>query len=306
MTDPIIPRKDVSPTDPCVPSYLEALPQGLINMVKQRFARADDPSLRPRTDAKMTGVTPGLDTVLHVQGLQRWFEGVDGRIRALDSASFSVKAGEFLVVQGPSGSGKSTLLNLIGLLDRPSAGQVTLNRCEVSPDSCLDQMATARRSHVGFLFQDAGLIERMSVLKNVMMPMEYRGITGALAIKRAEDALSQVGLSHRQNELSNTLSGGERQRAGIARLLALKPSLIVCDEPTASLDADNSRVVVNLLLAVAKTGVAVVCASHDPIVLQQAQSRISMHRGTCRYARAATGPKSKPGRGGPVFAGIAE
>jgi len=211
-------------------------------------------------------------------GLGRRFVSASGEVSALIDVDLNLRIGRYVAISGPSGCGKSTLLNLLGLLDRPSVGSLELFgvRTEALRG---DQIAALRREVIGFLFQDAGLVQRMTVLDNVMMPLEYRGLRGRDRTYRAAAALEKLGIADRSTALVDTLSGGERQRVGLARILATRPRLIICDEPTASLDETNSRLVIDQLLTCADEGSLVICASHDPIAIDRAHIHIALSRG---------------------------
>jgi len=209
--------------------------------------------------------------------ISRVFQTAHGEVAALSECDLHLSYGHFISVLGPSGCGKSTLLALLGVLDKPSSGELAIAGEKICSAS-RNQIATLRRQNIGYLFQDAGLIDRMSVLENVLLPMMYRAVPNPRRI--AIDALEQLGLGHRLNAPSQSLSGGERQRVALARILAVKPRIIICDEPTASLDEENSRMVVGYLQAQSNNGALVLCASHDPIVLGHSQSRICLSHGT--------------------------
>jgi putative ABC transport system ATP-binding protein len=219
------------------------------------------------------------DTAVSARGLGRTYVGASGRtVAALQGLDLDFAVGQFVVVRGPSGCGKSTLLNLLGLLDRPTEGRLWVEGVEVQ---ALDGPAVARfrRDHVGFLFQDAGLIEPMSAFDNVDLPLAYRETPRAERRRRVLQALEQVGLGDAAGAQVGTLSGGERQRVGLARALATDPSLLLCDEPTAALDEDNSRAIVDMLMAHARRGRTVVCSSHDPLVIGHADRVVGLERG---------------------------
>ncbi len=217
-------------------------------------------------------------TMIEATGLSRRFVDASGAVVALNNVDLRLSAGLFAVLAGPSGCGKSTLLNLLGLLDRASSGCLRINGALVealSPTA----FAALRRERVGFLFQDAGLIARMSTLENVVLPLCYWGASRAASLVSATRALAKVGLEDRAGVPVDLLSGGERQRVALARVLAAKSDIIICDEPTASLDESNSLAVVEFLRERARAGALVICASHDPAVLGEADIRVEMRRG---------------------------
>lgn len=230
------------------------------------------------TSATAAADTPVATPYIEARDLCRNFAAPGAIVAALAINELTLRASQFVAIQGPSGCGKSTLLNLLGLLDSPCGGTLHLaGEAITSKDP--EVLALKRRQHVGFLFQDAGLIDRMTVLENVAMALEYRDYTRQRALDEARAAIALVGLAHRINALSNTLSGGERQRVGLARLFAIKPKIIICDEPTASLDEANTLAVVELLRSAADAGACVVCASHDPLVLNNVDECFVMSRG---------------------------
>lgn len=213
------------------------------------------------------------------RGLTRRFVSGSGQVvTALDALDLDLPASAFVVVRGPSGCGKSTLLNLLGLLDRPSAGALTVAGLELTR---LDFAAAAqfRRDQVGFLFQDAGLIEPMTAAANVGLPLAYREVPHRERDALVRAALDRVGLTGRLKSQVSELSGGERQRVGLARALVANPPLLICDEPTAALDEANSHSIADLLAARAAEGATVVCSSHDPIIIARAGKVVPLLRG---------------------------
>lgn len=213
-----------------------------------------------------------------MRGVTRTFQGRAGAITALSEVTLDIRAGRLLVVGGPSGGGKSTLLNLIGLLDRPDAGEIEIEG-EATTSLDADGLARLRRRTLGHLFQDAGLIARMSAGANVALSLMYHGVARTERIQRASKALEDVGLGERMLSRVEELSGGERHRVGLARALASAPAILVCDEPTASLDAANGEAMINLLRHQVETGRAVVCSSHDPRLLSAADDRMTLIHG---------------------------
>lgn len=188
------------------------------------------------------------------------------QIRALDGVSISVERGEFMAVMGPSGSGKSTLLHILGTLDRPSTGQVSVNGQDLAHLSDVD---TFRAKTVGFMFQLHNLLPTLTALENVEIPMT--GFLSASARrKRATDLLSLVGLADRMKHLPGQLSGGQRQRVAVARALANQPPLVLADEPTGSLDTNAGQELMHLLRELNRTqGVTFVIVTHDPAIARQ-------------------------------------
>lgn len=210
--------------------------------------------------------------------MTRTFQGRAGPVAALSDVTLNIRAGRLLVVGGPSGGGKSTLLNLIGLLDRPDAGEIEIQG-EATGALDADGLARLRRRALGHLFQDAGLISRLSAGANVALPLMYQGVAEGDRRERAAKALEAVGLGGRSLSRVEELSGGERHRVGLARALASAPAILVCDEPTASLDASNGEAMVRLLRDQVATGRAVVCSSHDPRLLSAADDRVILVHG---------------------------
>jgi putative ABC transport system ATP-binding protein len=184
-------------------------------------------------------VTRGAEVV--VEGVSKAFE--DGRIRALDAASLRLEPGEFASLTGPSGSGKSTLLNLIGALDHPDTGTISVDGVP------LDELDAAdyRGSVVGFVFQFHNLIPTLTAVENVQVPMLGRGPGRAERVERARSLLREVGLARREGAFPATLSGGERQRVALARALANEPRLLLADEPTGSLDSETGAQMLRLI-----------------------------------------------------------
>lgn len=217
---------------------------------------------------------------------RRFISGSGQVVTALDGLSLCLPKGVLVVIRGPSGCGKSTLLNLIGLLDRPTEGTLAVAGVDLTGLDG-DGAARFRREHVGFLFQDAGLIEPMMVAANVSAPLVYRETPVAARRDLVMAALERVGLAERAEAGVGELSGGERQRVGLARALVAEPSILICDEPTAALDEENSRTIADMLAARAWDGHTVICSSHDPIVIERAGLVVSLRHG--RLDREAGG-----------------
>lgn len=202
-------------------------------------------------------------------------EANGGVIRALDNFSLEVDPGEWIAIMGPSGSGKSTLVNLIGCLDRPTAGEIWLDGQNVA------QMSTAelnriRAEKIGFVFQQFHLIPYLTALENVMLAQYFHSMTDE---QEAAEALERVGLKGRAHHLPSQLSGGEQQRVCIARALINDPRIVLADEPTGNLDAANEEIVLRLLRELHQQGRTIVMVTHDPVVARLADRRIELHHG---------------------------
>jgi putative ABC transport system ATP-binding protein len=198
-----------------------------------------------------------------------------GTIRALDDFSLTVDPGEWVSIMGPSGSGKSTLVNLIGCLDRPSGGEIWLDGQDVSTISATD-LNRVRSEKIGFVFQQFHLIPYLTAVENVMLAQYFHSMTDE---KEALDALERVGLKDRCHHVPSQLSGGEQQRVCIARALINDPKIILADEPTGNLDAQNEEIVLRLLREFHQQGRTIVMVTHDPVVARMADRRIELHHG---------------------------
>ena len=188
---------------------------------------------------------------LIVTDLKKTFPAQDGGLEVLKGVSFSLEENESLVFLGPSGSGKSTLLHIIGTLDHPTAGTISING-ENPFELPENQLAAFRNQHIGFVFQEHHLLPQLSVLENVLLPTIAKGKSSVEEIERAKQLIDQIGLSHRIGHRPGELSGGERQRVAIARAMIFRPSIVLADEPTGSLDRNNSDTVAEMLLQMQK------------------------------------------------------
>jgi len=202
-------------------------------------------------------------------------EANGGMIRALDDFTLTVDPGEWVAVMGPSGSGKSTLVNLIGCLDRPSSGEIWLDGENVANISASD-LNRVRAEKIGFVFQQFHLIPFLTSLENDMLAQYFHSMTDE---KEALDALERVGLKERARHLPSQLSGGEQQRVCIARALINDPRIVLADEPTGNLDAQNEEIVLRLLRELHQQGRTIVMVTHDPVVARLADRRIELHHG---------------------------
>jgi putative ABC transport system ATP-binding protein len=192
-------------------------------------------------------------------------QGQPNEVIALKNVSLAVQKGEMVCVQGPSGSGKTTLLSIIGCIFSPTSGRAAIGGKKISrlPDHFLTRY---RRELIGFVFQNYNMIDHLTVLENITLPLLPLGVSLSVRERKADRLLEKFGISHRKKFKVNQLSGGELQRAAIARALINDPPIIVADEPTAHLDGKLSLEVMDMLAALKEEGRTVVVASHDPIV----------------------------------------
>ena len=190
-------------------------------------------------------------------------------VHALRDMTLDVLRGEYLSVMGPSGSGKSTLFNMIGALDRPTAGTVTVAGVDLTKQSSL-QLAYIRNQHIGYIFQAFNLIPSFTALRNVMLPVLFSGASDSEAEQRATEVLEEVGLGDRLHHRPDELSGGQQQRVAIARALSMEPTIMLADEPTANLDLHTGEEIINTLRRLCDDhGVTVITATHDHMMLDK-------------------------------------
>ncbi len=203
-----------------------------------------------------------MSVITSLRGAKKIYQTGDTTITALDSTDLDINLGELTLIMGPSGSGKTTLLSLIGCVIYPTEGSVVVHGKEVTKFS-EKQLAHFRLHEVGFVFQHFNLLQPLTALENVMQPLLLKGEDGGSARKKALDALEKVDMTDRKGNLPKKLSGGQKQRVAIARALVTDAPLILCDEPTASLDAKSAAVVMKDLKDLAKSGKAVIVVTHD-------------------------------------------
>lgn len=194
---------------------------------------------------------------------------------ALDDVSLDIEAGEFVAIIGPSGSGKSTMMNMIGCLDRPTRGLVSVAGYDVA-DLDDDALTSLRSQAIGFVFQQFQLLPRTSALDNVATPLLYQGVKQREARARAEEILTTLGLADRLDNDRTQLSGGQQQRVAIARALVTNPALVLADEPTGALDSATGRQVMDLLKDLNRAGRTVVVITHDANVANYADRQIHL------------------------------
>jgi putative ABC transport system ATP-binding protein len=203
------------------------------------------------------------EVVARLEGAKKIYRTGDTVITALDTTDMEVRSEELVLLEGPSGSGKTTLLSLIGCVIYPSEGQVYV-RDTLTNDLSDRQLSRLRLHNIGFVFQNFNLIAPFSALDNVAFPLRLMGASGAEARREAMQQLEKLGLGDRSNNRPRELSGGQKQRVAIARALVTQPRILLCDEPTASLDHDAIKQVMEELRGLSREGKAVVVVTHDP------------------------------------------
>lgn len=221
-----------------------------------------------------------MSRLIEMRGIvKRFNEGLDSELTVIPGLDFTVEEGEFVAVVGQSGSGKSTLMNIIGLLDRPTAGEYQLAGVDALALGD-DKLASFRGQKIGFIFQNFNLIGRMSALKNVEMPMVYAGVSAHERAQRAENLLEMVGMGDRMNHLPNELSGGQKQRVAVARALANQPEILLADEPTGALDSQTGRMVMDLFHELHRThGKTILFITHNPELADECSRTVTMKDG---------------------------
>lgn len=227
-----------------------------------------------------TPPTPQGKAVLQTHDLHRWLGSGANRVHALRGASLSIHSRHSYAIVGPSGCGKSTLLYLLGLLDQPDQGSILMDDTDFARAD--DRLRTSTRNRkIGFVFQFHFLLAEFSALENILLPMRKLGLLSESEMRqRATSLLAQVGLADKAGRRANQLSGGEQQRVAIARALANRPALILADEPTGNLDAENSTRVFKLLQKIAREeGPAIVMVTHNPDLARQADHTLAMRDG---------------------------
>ena len=229
------------------------------------------------------------EPVIRIRDLTRVYRMGDSEVRALDGVTLDVAPGEFLAVMGPSGSGKSTFMNIVGCLDRPTAGTYVLEGVDVST---LDrnERAEIRNDKIGFVFQSFNLLARTSALENVELPLLYtrkHRLTDAEQLEKARGCLGKVGLAERWDHTPAQLSGGQQQRVAVARALVNDPAILLADEPTGNLDSRTSDEIMGIFQALNEEGKTVVLITHDPAIAARACRVVRVEDGRIVEDRAA-------------------
>ncbi|MBQ3789702.1 MAG: ABC transporter ATP-binding protein [Lachnospiraceae bacterium] len=202
----------------------------------------------------------------------------ENEVRALDHVSLSINAGEFVAIIGQSGSGKSTLMNMLGCLDTPTSGTYMLHGMDVSHMTDNEQ-SDVRNREIGFIFQGFNLIQSLTALENVELPLVYRGVPRKERTQLAQKALQVVGLGNRMDHRPQEMSGGQQQRVAIARAIAQAPPILLADEPTGNLDSGSSREIIEIIKKLYREGRTVILITHDPGIAKQAKRIVTISDG---------------------------
>jgi putative ABC transport system ATP-binding protein len=219
-----------------------------------------------------------MSEVISLSAIRRVFIMGDQQFEALKGVSFDVATGEFVAIMGASGSGKSTCMNILGCLDRPTAGEYKLDGLDVGGMDP-DQLAAIRNRKLGFVFQGFNLLARTPAVENVELPLVYAGLHSKERRVKAMAALEQVGLAGKEFNHSSQLSGGQQQRVAIARALVNSPAVILADEPTGNLDSSTTAEIMNLFTKLNKQGITVIMVTHEQDVAAFAGRRITFKDG---------------------------
>jgi putative ABC transport system ATP-binding protein len=226
--------------------------------------------------------------VIQLLGIEKIYDTGSVQVHALRNVNLTIEPGEFVAIMGTSGSGKSTLMNILGCLDRPTAGQYLLEGVDISQLD-KDQRADVRNRKLGFVFQGFNLLRRTTALENVELPLIYAGVPAAERVRRSRVALSIVGLAYREDNHPSQLSGGQQQRVAIARALVNNPSMLLADEPTGNLDTRTSLDVMGVFQRLNReSGITIVLVTHEPDIAEFADRVVTVRDGRVVSDRAVT------------------
>ena len=261
----------------------------------EAFAKQIAASLLTQNDAPQP-VSPVPETkkpLIEMHGIRKsYYIGKPNELEILHGIDLTVYPGEFVAIVGASGSGKSTLMNIIGVLDKPTSGEYTLDGVNIH-DAKDNQLADIRNRKIGFVFQTYNLIGRQSALKNVELPMLYAGVPGGERTRRAKEWLERVGMGERMKHQPNELSGGQKQRVAIARAMVNEPALILADEPTGALDSQTSRTVMDLFHEMHNTyHKTIVLITHNPELADECERVLTLRDGLIVGERKGSGKRA--------------
>lgn len=211
-----------------------------------------------------------MTDLLHIRNVTKEYTMGGEVFRALDDVTLSIRKGDFAAIMGPSGSGKSTLMHIIGCLDRPTKGNITIEGTDVA-NADDKELAALRNRHIGFVFQQFNLLRKTSALSNVELPLVYANIPMKKRRRLAADMLEKVGLSEKAGNHPSQLSGGQQQRVAIARALVTDPSIILADEPTGNLDSKSGKDIMKIFRDLHTEGKTVIIVTHDEDIAKQAK-----------------------------------
>ncbi|AHB40226.1 MAG: hypothetical protein ACD_25C00079G0003 [uncultured bacterium] len=219
-----------------------------------------------------------MTPVLQAQNVSKIYDMGSTKIEALMNVDIEINKGEFVAIVGKSGSGKSTLMHILGLLDTPTEGEIILNGINTK-GMTEKELAGVRNSEIGFVFQSFNLLQRTTVLDNVILPLKYSRVPSSEWEKKAKDVIEIVGLQNRLKNKSNELSGGQKQRVAIARAMVNDPSMILADEPTGNLDTKTGEEIINNFLKLNSQGKTIILVTHDDDLAKIAQRKIMLKDG---------------------------
>lgn len=218
------------------------------------------------------------DILIEINDMRKIYNPGENEVRALDGVNLTICEREFVAIIGHSGSGKSTLMNMLGCLDVPTTGSYTLHGVDVS-DMDDDELSDVRNREIGFIFQGFNLIQNLTAVENVTLPLIYRGVGKREREKLALSALEKVGLAHRLDHKPAQMSGGQQQRVAIARAIAQAPPIILADEPTGNLDSNSTKEIMQILRELHSEGRTVILITHDNEIAEQADRVIQIRDG---------------------------